>query len=114
MSKRSAVQHLHERPLSALDAIFSRRSVRAYTDQPLDEATVRALLEAAVQAPTALHAEPWTFMVIQDREVLHKLSDRAKGSWGQEAADYQGLHPISDAPEASAFAARFASPDFCV
>ena len=63
MTQPSAVPHLQERPLSALDAIFSRRSVRAYVDQPLDEATVRALLDAAVQAPTAMHAEPWVFVI---------------------------------------------------
>jgi nitroreductase len=114
MSKRSAVQHLQERPLSALDAIFSRRSVRAYADQPLDEATVRALLEAAVQAPTAMHSEPWVFLVVQDREVLRRVSDRAKGSWAQEAAHYRDLHHPGDAAAASAFATRFASPNFCV
>ena len=32
-----------ERPLSALDAMFTRRSVRAYTAQTLDESTIRAL-----------------------------------------------------------------------
>ena len=34
-----------ERPLSALDVIFSRRSVRAYRSQHLDIGTVRALLD---------------------------------------------------------------------
>ena len=67
-----------ERPLSALDVIFSRRSVRAYTNEPLDKATVRALLDAAVQAPTALHAEPWAFVVIQDTNILKRCSDAAK------------------------------------
>ena len=114
MTKAFAAQHLQERPLSALDAIFSRRSVRSYADQPLDEPTVRALLEAAVQAPTAMHGEPWVFVIVQDREVLRRISDRAKGSWAQEAAHYRDLHPAGDQAAASAFAARFASPDFCV
>jgi nitroreductase len=76
MTKHSAVPHLRERSLSALDAIFARRSVRAYTDQPLEDATIRALLDAAVRATTAMHAEPWVFAVIQDRNVLRKISDR--------------------------------------
>jgi len=61
MEHARTVHQLQERPLSALDAIFMRRSVRAYTAQALDEPTIRALLDAAVQAPTALHAEPWAF-----------------------------------------------------
>lgn len=55
---RGTVHHFQERPLSGLDAIFMRRSVRAYTTQKLDEATIRSLLDAAVQAPTAMHMEP--------------------------------------------------------
>jgi len=105
---------IHERPLSMLDAIFTRRSVRAYTPQAVDEATVRALLEAAVQAPTALHAEPWVFVVIQDRQMLKRLSERAKGCWVEDVAHYRDLHPLADGAVATAFAERFASPDFDV
>jgi nitroreductase len=97
-----------------LDAIFMRRSVRAYTQQTLDDPTVRALLDAAVQAPTAMHTEPWAFVIVQDRATLQRISDRAKGSWVEEAAHYRDLHPGVDAAMASAFAELFASPDFCV
>jgi nitroreductase len=36
------------------------------------------LLEAAVRAPTAIHQEPWGFVVIQDKKLLQTLSDQAK------------------------------------
>lgn len=103
-----------ERPLSALDVIFMRRSVRAYTKQKLDESTIRALLDAAVQAPTAMHTEPWAFVVIQNEATLKRYSDRAKGGWAKEAAKYRDLHTGVDAATESAFAERFASPDFCI
>lgn len=61
-----------------MDAIHRRRSVRAYSDRPVDEPVLRELLEAAVQAPTAMHLEPWAFAVIQDKAVLKRYSDRAK------------------------------------
>lgn len=109
-----SAHHDQERPLSALDAIFTRRSVRAYTPQRVDESTVRALIDAAVQAPTAMHMEPWSFVVVQDRTTLKRISDRAKGSWIKEAAHYRDLHAGVDMATASAFAERFASPDFCV
>ena len=102
-----------ERPLSALDAIFTRRSVRAYTTQALDDATIRSLLDAAVQAPTAMHAEPWAFVIVQDQAMLERLSNRAKETWAKEAAHYRDLHPVDDAA-AKTFAARLASPDFSV
>src|SRR3974390_2754534 len=107
-------EKLQERPLTPLAAIFPRRSVRAYTPQAVDAATVRSLLDAAVQAPTAMHAEPWAFVVVQDRTRLRRISDRAKGSWAAEATHYRDLHPSADRGAAAAFAARFASPDFSV
>lgn len=109
-----AFRRLCPRPLSALDVIFIRRSIRAYTAQPLDEPTIRALLDAAVQAPTAMHTEPWAFVVVQDRATLKRISDRAKGGWIREAGHYRDLHRGVDAALASAFAERFATPDFSV
>ena len=58
-----------------MDAIHQRRSVRSYTQQVIDETTVKALLNAAVLAPTAMHQEPWSFVVIQDKDVLDRLSE---------------------------------------
>lgn len=102
------------RPLSALDAIFMRRSVRAYAPQPVDASTIRSLLDAAVQAPTAMHEEPWEFVVIQGKAALQRYSDLAKGSWAEEAANYRTLHAGTIEPTERAFADRFASPEFNV
>ena len=60
------------------ETILARRSVRAYALIELDRNTVQTLLEAAVRAPTAMHEEPWAFVVVQNRQVLKQLSDRAK------------------------------------
>lgn len=71
-------------PLSALDAINTRCSVRRYAPHKLDRATVQALLDAAVRAPTAIHAEPWAFVVIQDTQLLRQVSDVAKAIFAEE------------------------------
>ncbi len=102
---------MSERPLSALDAIFTRRSVRAFEPRRLDDDTIRALLDAAVQAPTAVHMEPWAFVVVQDDALLHRYSEAAKKSWLQESAKYEALH----VPRAGrGFAARAADPAFSI
>jgi nitroreductase len=36
------------------------------------------LLDAAVQAPSALNDQPWSFVVVQDADLLKRISDRAK------------------------------------
>lgn len=61
-----------------LDAIRSRRAVRSYAPERLGETPILELLDAAVRAPTAMHREPWAFVVVQDRATLQRLSDRAK------------------------------------
>ena len=70
--------------LSVMDAINTRCSVRHYAADKLDRATVQALLDAAVRAPTAIHAEPWAFVVIQDTRLLRQISDIAKAIFVEE------------------------------
>jgi nitroreductase len=64
--------------LNVFETILARRSVRSYRDEVLDRKTINTLLEAAVRAPTAVHQEPWAFAIVQDRQLLHSLSERAK------------------------------------
>jgi nitroreductase len=63
---------------SALDVLYRRRSVRDYAPEAIDKAIIGTLLDAAVHAPTAMHGEPWSFLVVQDRSLLNRLSDSAK------------------------------------
>lgn len=71
-------------PLSTTDAILKRRSVRDFTPERLTPPTVERLLNAAVRAPTAMHLEPWGFIVVQDTALLRHISDRAKALFAAE------------------------------
>jgi nitroreductase len=64
--------------MSVMDAIDARASVRAYSDAPVSGADIDALLRAAVRAPTAMHGEPWVFVIIQDRALLKKIDEAVK------------------------------------
>jgi nitroreductase len=59
--------------MEALEAIFTRRSIRAYTPEPIPRATVETLLRAAMSAPSAGNQQPWQFLVIDDRATLDRL-----------------------------------------
>ena len=78
-----------EVPMSAMDAIYHRRSVRNYTPRTIDQAVIRTLLDAAVHAPTAMHEEPWSFAVIQDKNLLNRLSDSTKERLRSEAQGFR-------------------------
>lgn len=60
------------------EAIYSRRATREFTSEPVDESTLRMLIEAAVQAPSAVNAQPWAFCVVRDKALLGKISRDAK------------------------------------
>ncbi len=61
--------------MTALDAIATRTSVRAYTDQPVAPETVEQILRAGMAAPTAVNKQPWAFVVVDSKETLQQLSD---------------------------------------
>src|SRR5450759_2901082 len=62
------------------DPVLSRRSIRKYTDEPVNDDVVERLLRAAMAAPSAGNQQPWEFIVIRDRDVL---------------AAIPGVHPYS-------------------
>jgi len=56
-----------------IDAILQRRSIRKFTDQPVEHEKVQILLQAGMAAPSATNAQPWEFIVVDDPKVLKKL-----------------------------------------
>ena len=60
------------------EAIKNRRSVREYEDTGLPRGDIDLLLDAAVWAPSAMNRQPVRFVVIQNKELLKKLSSEVK------------------------------------
>lgn len=56
-----------------MKAIFERRSIRKYKPDPIDEGTIREILEAAMAAPSAGDEQPWEFIVISNRAILDEI-----------------------------------------
>lgn len=57
-----------------MNNILSRKSVRAYTDQPLSKAQLDTLVRAAMAAPTGKDMRPWKFVIVDDKAVIDKLA----------------------------------------
>ena len=70
-------------------ALGGRCSVRNFKPDVLTRGQIRSLLLAAVWAPTAIHQEPWAFVVVQDKTLLRSISNRAKPLFLEEM---QRLH----------------------
>ena len=58
-----------------MNAIFNRRSVRKFTDEPVTDDQLRNLLHAAMSAPSAGNEKPWQFVVIRKRETLDAITE---------------------------------------
>lgn len=52
--------------MDLLEGIYSRRSVRQYTSQPVDRALLLEIIEAGTWAPSGLNNQPWRFVIIQE------------------------------------------------
>ena len=57
-----------------IKVIFARRSIRKYTAKPVGEKDIKAILEAAMAAPSASNRKPWHFVVVTDRHTLDELA----------------------------------------
>ena len=63
-----------------MNEIYSRVSIRKYTDQQVEHEKILAMLRAAMQAPSAHNQQPWEFYVVTDKDMLEKLSHISKYS----------------------------------
>lgn len=57
-------------PDQTLPFLYSRRSVRRYTDRPVEREMLLDLCRAAMAAPSATNRQPWAFIVIDDPQVM--------------------------------------------
>jgi len=59
-----------------IETIFQRRSIRKYTDQPVEPEKLEWLLRAGMAAPSAMNCKPWEFIVVTEAEKLAQFRTR--------------------------------------
>ena len=60
--------------MDTLLAIQTRRSVRKYTEQHIDEEKLDTILRAGMASPTAGNSQSWRFVVVDDKKLLASIS----------------------------------------
>jgi len=83
-------------PMPLAEALAGRSSVRNFKPDVPTRGQVRSLLTAAVQAPTARHQEAWSFIVVQSRDLLRRISDRAKPLIAEHARTLAAADGVTD------------------
>ena len=61
-----------------LDLLKTRRAIRDYEDKPVPLETVMEIIRESCLAPSSGNGQPWRFIVVNDREMIKRLSDESK------------------------------------
>ncbi len=66
--------------MDMLSAILHRRSVRQYTDAPIPQDKLEAILHAGLAAASSKNRRPWEFILVENRDTLAQLCDCRPGA----------------------------------
>jgi nitroreductase len=58
--------------------LSDRRSIRNYTDEKVDVELVRQIIKDSTMAPNSGNRQPWRFSIINDRDLIRRISDESK------------------------------------
>lgn len=56
-------------------AIETRRSIRAYNEDPVSDEDLQKMLQAAMAAPSAANEQPWEFVIVKDKALLQEVGN---------------------------------------
>jgi len=82
-SEKEIIQRSHD----FYEFMDKRRSVRDFSDKDVPEVVIRNIIKTASTAPSGAHKQPWTFCVIRNKELKHKLRILAEE---EEKKNYEG------------------------
>jgi nitroreductase len=70
--------------MDVTEAVRTLRSVRRFTDRPIADDVLRAILDAGRHAQSSKNSQPWIFLAVRDRETLRQLA--SCGDFAQHVA----------------------------
>lgn len=69
-----------------LNLLMKRRSIRKYKDKAIEKEKIDSLIKSALLAPSSRGIRPWEFIIVENKEILEKLSKCKLGAQFLEGA----------------------------
>lgn len=85
------------------EMLVQRHSIRKYTDQPISAEAVKTIIEAALMAPSSKRCTPWEFLLVDNKEILEKLSHCREFGAGPIAKCSLAVFVMADPQKSSAW-----------
>jgi nitroreductase len=89
--ERLALKESLERSRAFLELMRTRRSVRAFSPEPVPYELIEHAVATAGTAPSGAHIQPWTFVVVSDPELKARIRESAEA---EEREFYEHLIPV--------------------
>ena len=67
-----------------IEEIYSRRSIRKYSDTPINKETIEKIISAGTKAPSAKNRQPWKFIVTSGMPKIQMLQAMRNGILKEE------------------------------
>ena len=86
------------------EAMFTQRAIRRFqTDQPISDAHIKTLLDAASKAPNGGNTQPARYLVVRDRESIRAFGALYHEAWWAKRWDEYGWTSKDQIPEGSVY-----------
>ena len=79
------------------ETMFTQRAIRRFRPEPIPDADLQDIFEAAIRAPNGGNTQPWHFLVIRDPDLRAKLAELYHEAWWAKRRD-QGIMGPQDIP----------------
>ena len=83
--------------MSLGETMFTQRAIRRFRPDPIPDADLHDILEAAIRAPNGGNTQPWHFLVIKDPDLRTKFAELYHEAWWAKRRD-QGIMGPQDLP----------------
>uniref|UniRef100_A0A8C5SLV6 iodotyrosine deiodinase n=1 Tax=Laticauda laticaudata TaxID=8630 RepID=A0A8C5SLV6_LATLA len=74
-TERYSEEDMVKRSKDFYELLKKRRSVRFISDEPVPREVIDNVIKTAGTSPSGAHTEPWTFLIVSDKEVKHKIRE---------------------------------------